>query len=738
MSAATEATATEIEGVVQTVFKGASPKWSAGRLLVGNRLVTYTASNLTVEGTVVTLRGEWVEHPKFGRQFKGAAVPQMPATAHGIREWMKRHATGIGPVKAGALADHYGTALPHALATEPDAVAERVRVPPALVHDLARAWAKQRDEIAVFSVLTDMGLAPGQAEKVYAAYKGTAADVVRADPYRLMREVDGFGWKTVDEIAARLGVPKDSPARYQAAVLQAVIGAYGEGSTAVAEADAVAAACDLCDLPLADFLSAFEPLVSGLVAAGHLCRTPAAGGGTLSLPACYGWERVLWAILGRARDRNPHVDPDFADALAAAYSKVNGKELDETQLGAVRAVARHRIAFVTGGAGVGKTLVAAAVYKMFADMGVPVSLCAPTGKAARRLEEVIGARAQTIHRLLGYNPALPGASRAGFEYHMGFQLPSGAVIVDEVSMVSSDLAFHLLSACGSNQAVVLIGDPNQLPPVGAGALLRDVIEHDLAPVATLGRCHRQAGTLKRNCNALLAGEFAPSAHDEPGAPWVTHVGLDAPDAVLRAISKLWREHFRKWGLNPATDVQFLTARHDGPLGTKFLNRFVQRLRQAELGIDLPEVTAPDDARPVLMPGDKVIQTVNDYALGVMNGTQGVVEEVEPRLRVEYPDGVVEYPRDRRGAVQLAYAITPHKAQGSEYPCAAVVVPKAHSFMQHRHWLYTACTRARKVCVVFGDGEGVRRAVNRVELDRRETLLAAFARHPEARPDVPWA
>jgi exodeoxyribonuclease V alpha subunit len=402
----------ELEGRVMRVFS-ASPKWSAGKLLVNYREVSYTANGPTSPNTVITLRGKWVEHEKFGRQFEGEIVPAMPATTDGLREWLARTAAGVGPHRAHKLVSEYGTAVLNVCAGDPEAAAKTAGVSVKAIRALVEAWERDRAQVAAFAALVEMGLSPGQAEKVYAVYKGAAPQAVRDDPYCLMREVDGFGWKTADELARKLGVAADSPKRRKAAVVQAVLEAYGDGSTATDEAAAIGKACDLCESPFGT-QAAFEPLVGECVAAGHLCRVPTgtAGGSALALPAPYVWELSLWNVLATSRDRNPHVPRDDADATADLYTHVGDKELDDTQRAALRLVASHRLTFITGGAGSGKTTLARAIHRMFTDLRVDVYLCAPTGQSIAALKDVIGADASTIHRLLGYNPASTARSRA--------------------------------------------------------------------------------------------------------------------------------------------------------------------------------------------------------------------------------------------------------------------------------------------------------------------------------------
>jgi len=334
---------------------------------------------------------------------------------------------------------------------------------------------------------------------------------------------------------------------------------------------------------------------------------------------------------------------------------------------------------------------------------------------------------------LGWNP-----ETGRFMHNEDLTLSYDAIIVDEASMIDAQLLESLLRAVGPDTAVVFIGDDNQLPPVGPGYPLRDILEYTLIPYHRLMKCHRQAGTLKHNCVKIIEdGIVEPSCLSEgdPG-PWLVHRQLETPERVLAAVEKLFNGLLATWenpfGLSfgPIMNHQFMTARHDGPLGTKKLNELLQRLAQSRLGVALPERPA-DETLPLLV-GDKVIQTKNNYTINVMNGTIGTVVNDLP-LTVDYDGREVQYSAEQKYDVSLAYCLSVHKMQGSEVPCVVVICPNAHAFMQHRSWLYTACTRAQFTCVVLGDNNGIRRAGDGKSKERRRTVLELYAKCPEVRP-----
>lgn len=708
----------EITGTVCRLF-AQKPDWCAGELTITGKWTPtrFKVKGYVVHGEPVTLRGKWVSDKKFGKQFDAAEVVYTaPANPDGLVAWLKWHVKGLGAVKSQRLVDEFGMELPGIAQSDPRQIAIFAEVPIESVNQIAESWVSFGEKIAVYTELANLGLTKSQCEKLYGVFKGSILTIIRSDPYLLLRKVPGFGWVTIDEIAMqKLGFPVDHPGRMQAAVITTVATGEGDGYTAMNQPMAVGKAGDLLDLAGDPRV---ELVVGDAVETGRLHQLA----GSLALPESFRHETLIWKRLGDSRLHCPHIS--FRDAQL--YTTVGDKTLDDSQQAALEVVASSRLSFVTGGAGSGKTLTARAIHKMFTDDDIPVYLCAPTGKAARRMEQVIGKDALTIHRLLGFRP--DGA----FEHDEFNHLPDGVVLCDEVSMVSSSLAYSLFRAIGPRTAFVGIGDPNQLPPVGPGALLRDVIDHDLAPVATLTQCHRQAGPLKSNCHAILEGRVEPTADGDP-APWMVHRGLHTPELVATAVMRLWVEYLPGWGYDPIHDTQFLTAQKKGPCGTKYLNKLCQHLHQRTLDNELPKPKPDDDERPTLYVGDKVIHVENNYTLDVMNGTQGVVVAEGKHLSVDYDGKFVDYPAEFRDQVELSYVLTAHKAQGSEWPCAVVICPKRHAYMQTRTWLYTACTRAQQTCVLMGDEEGIRRAAENDQRDERETCLAVWAKNPEVRP-----
>lgn len=405
-------------------------------------------------------------------------------------------------------------------------------------------------------------------------------------------------------------------------------------------------------------------------------------------------------------------------------------ELNASQRTAALTAGRERLSLITGAAGSGKSYTIAAIYRMFTQVWDDVILAAPTGKAAKRLAQLCGVEAKTIHRLLEYNTVSYGRTREN-------PLEAQAIIIDEVSMCDIHLLWHLLDAIDLTRTrLILVGDPNQLPPVGPGNLLRDLLARRIIPTTVLDQVVRQAGTLKENCTAILQGEVRETAEGAPGhlRPWYLIDDCRTDALVHHTLEQIMREDIPRLGLDPVRDVQVLTPTNKGPLGTRALNLLLQRvLQEQHYGVRVPPV--PEHRRPEFFRGDKVMQTRNNYDRELMNGAIGVVrdlvsEETKPgqfveMLVIDFDGRHVRIPRGSEDAddLMLAYASTVHKAQGSEFPVVIAVIHREQSFMLNRNLLYTAVTRAQQTAILLGDSVGIRRAVGKRDIDRRQTFLA---------------
>lgn len=709
-----------IRGVVETVFYS-GPTFSAGRLLrTDGSSVKFAGKVFVRENDAVRLEGHWVDHPKYGRQFEAEFMGHdLEMDPDGLANFLANHpdVKGIGPVKARLIADEFGRGFDGAIRTRPEAVAAVAKVPVETVLQLQRVWVANSDFNTAMAYLSAFGLTHHQVTTLVGKFGSQVVPMLESDPYVLMREISGVGFKRIDKIARKMGTPKDLPSRIRAGIHYCVLAALDDGDCWVEYEDLLDRANTLLLMDTLDSREVIEGHLESLIAEQKLLSQPFERL-VVADPEIHRMERELAEVLRGAHDRNPHAVTDLNGLLDA-----EGPELNQEQREAVKNALTYSISLMTGGAGSGKTYAVSTITTIADRLEKSVVLAAPTGKAAKRLEQVVGHEASTIHRLMGFN---------GHTYSRDALNPIEAdiLVVDEVSMVDVPLAWRLFQAVDLKRtAVVLVGDHNQLPPVGPGNLLRDLVKSRAIPTAVLTRIIRQAGVLKENSTAILSGEVQPTCEVKNGArrPWyVIDKFSDAGD-IRRMLLLLFEEVLQeRLGYDLVRDVQVLTPTHKGPLGTVELNIELQRLLQRKLfGFDAPDVEAGH--RPRFYAGDKVIQTKNDYELGLMNGAMGVVLGVEPNgsLTIDFDGRAAEIGAgsDALGNIQLAYATSIHKQQGSEFPCAAVIVHKSHSFMHHRNLLYTAVTRARESVILLGDRWGIENCAAKRQVDRRNTFLS---------------
>lgn len=684
--------------VARTFF--ASKSFSAGVLeLETGKQERFSGKVDVTEGQYVNLIGSFETGGKWGKQF--VATSQFfapPSTAEGLAIYLSKDPAfgGIGEVFARRIVEVAPTAakVDELLGLDTAELHEMLGIPETTIDNLRTAWRRATSQNAVRSFLAGLGLTSRQIEKVIDAYGKDSESVVRENPYRLSKVIDGIGFKTADKMALELKVPREHPGRVEAGIMHALGEQVRSGHTWTDHAELVDLSKELLGLPS-------QPIEDGIVRlreSQELCGT----------------EHIAETKLAKAEDlirktlqRHAHADDGISTCV-----DLDGLKLG--QIDAIKSTLHHRISVISGGAGTGKTFTLARVAKAMQAQGLRIALAAPTGKAAKRIEESMekqGLRltARTLHRLMASDgrtfnrPSLSETYSTQFADDPGYDI----IIVDEVSMLDVPLASELLSRIDfAKTRLILIGDHNQLPPVGPGNVLRDIIRHKLAPVVVLDEVVRQAGVLKLNSVAVLDGRVKPS----DGADWVVVDGITDAEELQKHLLEMVLDRLpEEYGVDRVRDIQVLTPIHDGPMGTKALNELMQ--------------LAIHGAKPSrkFAVGDKVIQTKNDYELGVMNGNIGYVLGADPKgYDVDF-DGIGEkrVESDQSKYLMLAYAMTAHKAQGSEFPLVVVVCTKSHGFAD-RNWLYTAVTRAAKHCILVGDGlDG---AARRNHVERRRTWL----------------
>lgn len=709
-----------IRGTVETVFYS-GPTFSAGRLRTSEGEDVKFAGRVFVRTSdAVRLEGRWVNHPKYGRQFEADCMGHdLEMDPEGLANFLANHpdVKGIGPAKARLIADCFGREFDQAIRNRPEEIAAIAKVPVETAMELQRIWIANSEFNTAMAYLAAFGLTHHQVTTLVGKFGSQVVPILESDPYVLVREIVGFGFKRVDKIARKLGTPKDLPSRIHAGLHYCVLEALDNGDCWVEYEDLLDRANTLLVMDTLDSREVIETHLEALITKGRLI-SHAFERLVVADPEIHRMEAELAIILRAGAASSPHSVAEVDRLLDA-----EGGELNAEQRQAVRNALTYSLSLMTGGAGSGKTYAVSTIASIAERLERKVVLAAPTGKAAKRLEEVVGIEASTIHRLLGFN---------GHTYARDALNPVEAdiLVIDEVSMVDVPLAWRLFQAIDrSRTAVVLVGDHNQLPPVGPGNLLRDLVRSAAIPTAILTRIIRQAGVLKENSTAILAGEVRPTSDVQVGArrPWYVIDKFSDREDVRRMLLLLFDEVLSyRLGYDLIRDVQVLTPTHKGPLGTAELNVALQQLLQKRLyGLNVPPVDP--NRRPPLYAGDKVIQTKNDYELGVMNGAMGVVLEVrsDGSLSIDFDGRPVEIDAgsDAIGNIHLAYATSIHKVQGSEFPCAVVIAHKSHSFMHHRNLLYTAVTRAKESVIILGDRWGIDNCANKRQVDRRNTFLS---------------
>lgn len=704
------------------------PNFCAGRVQPpgGGREVSFSGKIHVCLDQVVQFKGEYVVNAKYGRQFNVShIVSTRELDADGIVSWLEHRGAGIGigPVKAKRIVGEFGADFARVLMEEPERVATCAKVPLEGVVKLAEYFKEHQEEVRVYAELAALGLTDFLCTTLIKKYKAAAVGVVKENPYRLADEVKGIGFAKADEIAANVGIHTDHPARIRAAVLFALAEVEDQGSTCCTLDKLVDESTKLLNFKGADDRAVTQ--IAASVADGDIFHLNDAGRELYATPELAACERNVAGFL-----KTYHAPRDWGVDIEAGIAR-HGDFLDDDQKNAVRMALTQGCVIVTGPAGSGKTTVINTIVKILEDRpnDLWISLCAPTGKAARRMEEVIGRESKTIHRLLEYRPPNEWVRDAENP------LDSDVIIADETSMIDSILLWRLMQSVRRRAALILVGDHHQLPPVGAGAFLRDAIQNKLLPVADLHQVHRNAGALRQNSAKILHGEIAPTApRRADGKPeWVVIDNHVAESTLLPWLDKMFLETLPGLGYDPIKDVQFMTPRRKGiSLCAEMLSERFQVLHQRRLGREVPPT--PPKRRAALYPGDKVIQTKNNYMLDVMNGTLGIVVDSYPKLVVKFdtlPEPL-EIPNDQKGDIDLAYWLTVHKMQGAQTPVAVFLCWSTHlggwdAPMLHRNLAYTAATRARECAFVIGDAKGVRGAMERVSQDKRLTLLPVFAK-----------
>jgi exodeoxyribonuclease V alpha subunit len=680
-------------------------------------------------GESLRLRGRWASHPQYGRQFQVEVYDTvLPATIQGIRRYLGSGLIkGIGPRMAERIVDHFGQATLEVIEQAPGRLVEVPGLGPKRTGMITAAWEEQKAIKEVMVFLQGVGVSTSLAVRIYKTYRDNAIDVVRREPYRLAGEVWGIGFKTADTIAQRLGIPHDSPQRVKAGLQFALSEASEDGHCYLPEAELVTKATGLLGVDTVLAGRCLEELVAeeGVVAEPLPADVPpdaAAGTGRAVWLVPFHRAEVALAggllrLLRAPSDRLPWSQAvDWTVALGW-LGRTMGVTLAPEQAAAVRLALTERVAVLTGGPGCGKSYTVRAIVALARAKRAKILLAAPTGRAAKRLAELAGLEAATLHRLLQLRPGGDAA------FDRDHPLDADLVVVDEASMLDVLLANKLVKAIPPGAHLLLVGDVDQLPSVGAGEVLRDLLAAERLPRVRLTKVFRQA---------QQSGVVSNAHRINAGQPPITR-GLadfflfaeDDPNQVADLVVDIVADRLpRRFGLDPR-DVQVLCPMHRGPAGAGVLN---ERL-QAALTPGREGLAERRFGGRVYRVGDKVMQLRNNYdkgTAGVFNGSVGVVtalslEDSELRVLLD-EDEEVAYGFDELDELTHAYAVSIHRSQGSEYPCVVIPVTTSAWLMLQRNLLYTAVTRAKQIVVLVGSRRALAKAVRTRGAGRRYTAL----------------
>ena len=684
-------------------------------------LTTIVGKLLGVQvGETLDLEGRWVDHPEHGRQFEVESFRSiLPSTTEGIRRYLGSGLIkGIGPATAKRIVDTLGTDTLHVIEHAPERLREVPKLGSHKAQLIVQAWKEQQQIKTIMQFLQELSIQPGLAVRIYKHYGEQALNIVRRNPYRLADEVHGVGFPTADLIARSVGIANDAPQRISAGLRYALSRATEDGHCFLPWDALAASATTLLEVSASDVAAALDN--SARLQEVHVEDSDGERHVYLR-PFFYAEQGVATRILELAQAPST-MREFFKNAnwprVFAHLAERRGMALTERQQEAVTMALTQKISVLTGGPGTGKTTALRTVIMALQQRNQHFLLASPTGRAAKRLSEATGAEAQTIHRMLEYSPFGGG----GFRRNLDNPLETSIVIVDEASMLDILLAHHLLKAIPAHAHVLLVGDADQLPSVGPGRVLHDLLDSLALPSVHLDTIFRQAegSGIIANAHRINQGQ-APSLGASND---FFHFPQPEPEACAALTIELVTQRIpRRFGLDPRRDIQVLSPTHRGPAGVQNLNILLQEaLNPAQPG--RPERRAGLYSFRV---GDRVMQQRNNYDLDVYNGDIGDIAGIDAeqqQLIVRY-DGtrLIHYDFNQLDELTLAYAISIHKSQGAEYACVVVPLLMQHYALLQRNLVYTAVTRARQLVVLVGDRRALSTAIHNDEVAERYTGLS---------------
>lgn len=716
-----------IQGTVERItFANEENGYSVLKVKVPGRkdLVSVTGNFVSVTpGEVLRMEGAWSFHPRFGEQFEVRHYETAaPSTVEGIRKYLGSGLIkGIGPVMAGRIVACFGEDTLEVIDREADRLRKVEGIGAHRLEQIRKAWEDQREIRDVMVFLRSHGVSAAYATRIFKHYGKEALGVVQENPYRLALDVSGIGFITADRIARNLGIPEDSPLRAEAGIHFVIFTATEDGHVCVPRGWLMEKSAEMLGgTPKSVIAGALERLLVEKRLVRERLEGEVAGAfgdeEAVYLSGYHIAERLSAKRLIHLEDfRALRRKPDVEAALVWLRDKMPFT-LASLQEEAVRRSMTDKVLVITGGPGTGKTTLIRAILAVHRQMGARVCLAAPTGRAAKRLSEATGHAASTVHRLLEFSP-----QQGGFQRNEEKPLSADLVIVDESSMLDMLLTHYLLKAVPGSATLILVGDVDQLPSVGAGNVLGDIIASEKFPVVRLTQIFRQArqSRIVTNAHLVQQGRFPCLRTESDDLQDFYFIEKEDPEETAQLIVRLCAGRIPgRFGYDPFEDIQVLSPMHKGAIGAQRLNAVLQDALN-------PQKQSIERAGRVFRLGDKVMQLRNNYDKDVFNGDLGRVRKIDAEnqeLLVEVDGRMVPYDFGELDELTLAYAVTVHKAQGSEYPAVVLPLLMQHYMMLQRNLLYTAITRAKKLVVIVGSKKALAVAIRNDKMQHRYTLL----------------
>lgn len=673
-------------------------------------------------GQLLEIEGEWVKHPKFGQQFKATTYKTVaPTEISGIEKFLASGAiNGIGPAMAKKIVAEFGEKTLEIIAKSPNELLKVPGIGKKTAEKISASYLEQSELTEIMVWLENHGISNTYAGKIFAKYGSFAIDIMEKDIYRLFQDIEGIGFLTADKLAFNLGIQREDKRRIISGIDYALMQLCNNGHCCIPEMALVDKTAKILQVNNQIIFTILKERIDN----GSL-NTEVVGGETLIYPPYlyYAEKKVATRLLQLQQATEP-LSEDNLSLFIKVWEKDNQIQLAQKQKEAIKACLHHGVLVLTGGPGTGKTTVIKGILSILKAQGLKIRLAAPTGRAAKRLSETTGQKALTIHRLLeANNLAQDDNLQLGFSKDIDDQLDADVIILDEVSMVDIVLMHHFLNAVPDGCRIILVGDTDQLPAVGPGSVLKDIIRSQKIPAIRLDEIFRQAQTsmIIQNAHIINAGRL-PDLRKQYSD--FVFYELNDDTSITQKILDLCTKDLPHEGFNVLKDVQVLSPMHRFLCGVENLNLMLQEQLNPKKNQDELKYSSQ-----TFRAGDKVMHIRNNYQKNVFNGDIGFIQDINnEKLTVDYFDHIVTYEKNELNELTLAYASSVHKSQGSEYKVVIIPLSTSHYIMLQRNLLYTAITRAKQKVIIIGSKKALMTAVQSNRTQKRYTLLAERLAH----------